>query len=128
MNLSTDSVRVVVFDENNLDYFLVLSEIDDPLNFKLPGGKFNNENESPKQACLREIREELGIKLSNINQITELLNDDGHSKRYIFKLISKRESIKPSREISKTIWVTKDSIPECDNHNHILAAMNECLK
>lgn len=51
--------------------------------WSVPGGVVD-ENESPRQACIREVREELGLKISNI----EFLCVD-----YIFMVSEKSENI-----------------------------------
>ena len=130
MNRQTDSVRVVVFDANNTNVFLVLSEKDDPENLKLPGGKFENETETPDQAVTRELTEELGITKDayNLVRVAELVNDDGISKRFIFSTRCQASLIKPTSEVDRTQWCTEKSIPECKNSNHILAAVKACTQ
>lgn len=123
----TDSVRVLIFEETNKETFLVLSEKDDPTNVKLPGGKFEGA-ETPQQAVIRELFEELGIKVdvSNLNKVAELVNDDGLSKRFIFQVKIDKNLISPSDEIDHVEWVTKETVPEGKNKGHILAALEAC--
>ncbi len=123
MKKSTDSVRIVCFDENSKK-FLLLTEADDPDNFKLPGGKFEGENESPEQAAIRELGEELGLGGDiHLKFVTELINDDGISKRFIFICRTSVEDVIPSTEIFKVIWVDEHAIPHCKNERHIMSAV-----
>lgn len=125
MSNGSDSVRVVLRDRQKPDHFLVLSEVDDPDNFKLPGGKFET-GETPVDATLRELAEEVGLQLnaSDIGEPVELLNDDGVSKRYITNVNVDTEHVKPTDEIAKVLWVTEVTVPEGKNKNHILAAVH----
>ena len=125
MGVGSDSVRVVLNDKQNPDYFLVLSEVDDPDNFKLPGGKLE-AGETPVEATLRELTEEVGLQLkaSDIGEPIELLNDDGVSKRYITHVTVDPSHVKPTSEIAKVQWVTEVTVPEGKNKNHILAAVH----
>ncbi len=128
MNTTTDSVRIVCFDRANGKSFLLLSETDDPENLKLPGGKFNSVTESPETAARRELNEELGIQGNiKLQFISELTNDDGQSKRFIYSCILTKEDVTPSNEISHIIWSTIDTTPECKNKSHIQAAVGACL-
>lgn len=126
MNRPTDSVRIAFFDKSNPDQFLVLTEADDPDNWKLPCGKFNNESETPDDAASREVDEELGIlKATELGMIRagELVNDDGVSARYIYACLVNSDVIKPSGEIAQTRWVTEDTLPESKNKAHMLSAV-----
>ena len=124
MSNGSDSVRVVLKDRQKPDHFLVLSEVDDPDNFKLPGGKFE-AGETPVEATLRELAEEVGLQLnaSDIGEPIELINDDGVSKRYITHVTVSAEQVQPTDEIAKVLWVTEATVPEGKNKNHILAAV-----
>lgn len=128
MHKSTDSVRVVIFDRADLSRFLVVTEADDPDNWKLPGGKFNQTEdviESPEDAAERELAEEIGVNGAQIGLkvADKLLNDDGVSARYIFAGTASSEDVKPSEEIAKSQWFTETTLPDCKNHGHILSAV-----
>jgi 8-oxo-dGTP pyrophosphatase MutT (NUDIX family) len=86
MNKSSDSVRIVLHNEASPNQFVVLTETDDPDNLKLPGGRFEDETESPDEAAARELMEELGVTPEEVSlkRAGELVNDDGSSKRYIY--------------------------------------------
>ena len=122
MNKPTDSVRIVVFNQDGK--FLVLTEADDVDNWKLPGGRFDSEGETPDEAAERELAEELGLRGEDVSLTPkqELVNDDGESKRYIYAAICDAGSVQPTDEVAKTEWVDENSIPEGKNSGHIRSA------
>ena len=124
-NTTTDSVRVVIFNAENPDQFLILAETDDPENWKLPGGKFNSTHETPQAAAERELREELGLDSANasLHQVAELTNDDGVSARYIFAATAGSADVIPSGEIAGTQWVSDTTIPDSPNKGHMQSAV-----
>lgn len=123
MAQGNDSVRVVVFNKAQPDLFLILTETDDPDNWKLPGGRFDDEDEQPLAAAQREVLEELGLSDAALTVTSQLTNDDGVSNRYIFQLTVDKADIQPSAEIAQTRWVTVDNTPEGKNRSHILSAV-----
>lgn len=125
MNKPTDSVRIVLFNVDDYTQFLVLAEADDPTNWKLPGGKFDGADETPRAAAERELREELGLEAATVElrQVGELQNDDGVSARYIFVAISGTSQPTPSAEIEAVQWVTVQTVPESPNKAHMLSAV-----
>ncbi len=54
---------ILLFNENG-DLLIVKPSYKEY--WSIPGGVVN-ENESPRQACIREIKEEIGLKISSIN-------------------------------------------------------------
>ena len=128
MHKPTDSVRVVLFNARQLELFCVVAEADDPDNLKLPGGKFETGKdgiESPVHAAKRELKEEVGLddKMVDLQQAETLLNEDGVSARYIFAGKVDANLVNPSAEIADTFWYTEESLPDCENRGHILAAV-----
>jgi ADP-ribose pyrophosphatase YjhB (NUDIX family) len=128
MHKPTHSVRIVIFDQVSPDHFLVLTETDDPDNWKLPGGKFEMGKdgiESPADAAARELMEELGVVVEEVGlaAAATLTNDDGVSARYIFSGKAGITNVKPSAEIAKTQWFTEATLPDCKNKDHILSAV-----
>lgn len=121
---ASDSVRIVLRDHNALDKFLILSEADDPDNLKLPGGKFE-PGESPAEAAIRELLEEVGLACDaeELDGPIELLNNDGVSRRFIFTKAVDAVSLQPTNEVARSLWVDELSVPEGKNKTHILAAV-----
>ena len=89
------------------------------------GGSIDNKDKSPKDALIREIKEETGIELTfNENHaIKQLykknyLNNDGEvvsdTEYFIVELESKPE-VKLSREHSRYKWFNRNSIKEKQN-------------
>lgn len=125
-----DSVRIVIRSANDPTKFLLVEEADDRGNWKLPGGKFE-EGETPEQAKDREALEELGLT-GIIGVFTELLNNDGISKRFIFLAEADPEHIVPPSDdddnperISGHWWATLEEVEvsPLKNRDHILAAV-----
>ena len=120
-----DNVRAVIYNDKN--EFLILTEQDDPNNWKLPGGRLSPA-EDPSLGILRELAEELGLTSSQINsaglKFTKLTTDDGLSNRYIFKVVVLKDDIKPNKtEIAQLKWCNLSTIPDCQNKNHITTAV-----
>ncbi len=124
MSAASDSVRIVLFNQAK-DSFLVLSETDDPENFKLAGGKFN-DNELPDQAAARELDEELGVSPETVQLqfAGKLLNDDGTSKRFIYTGVIEPTAVKPSNEVHAIGSYREATVPAGKNKGHILSAVN----
>lgn len=121
-----DNVRAVIF--NSKKQFLIVTEVDDSDNWKLPGGKLS-PSEDPVAGIVRELDEELNLDLSNLSTndlpFARLITDDGLSSRYIFKVETNEDEINPnSTEIAKLKWCDLGSVPNCENKNHILSAVN----
>lgn len=126
MNRPTDSVRIAIFDRADQTRFLILTEADDPDSWKLPGGKFNTVSETPVEAAVRELDEELGPESADLvlKEAAQLTNDDGISARYIYIATTGVEQIAPSSEIAVTRWVTEGDVPDGPNRGHILSAVS----
>jgi 8-oxo-dGTP diphosphatase len=124
MYSQTDSVRIVVWDTKKPDHFVALTEVDDPDNIKLPGGKFE-AGESPDEAAIRELREELGVSAEEVNLVfaKELVNDDGSSRRYIYQGKADLSTLKPTEEVDHFVELTVETVPEGQNRNHIMSAV-----
>jgi 8-oxo-dGTP pyrophosphatase MutT (NUDIX family) len=127
MNRPSDSVRIALFDAEDPSYFLVLAEKDDPTNWKLTGGKFNSEDESPWDAANRELHEELGLDVdaANLQGAGQLINDDGVSARHLFAGMVRRSEASPSDEIEAIRWVTEITVPDSPNKAHMLSAVKQ---
>jgi 8-oxo-dGTP pyrophosphatase MutT (NUDIX family) len=118
------NVRAAIFNEEGK--FLIVSEVDDPDNFKLPGGKFEG-GESPDQAIVRELEEELALVEGSYELgLAKVLktNDEGDN-RYIYgaKLKPGTKLEPRDGEIAKFMWVDEGTVPEGKNKEHILSAV-----
>lgn len=122
--MGNDSVRIVVSDVDKPNSFLLVCEADDNGNWKLPGGKLEL-GENPTQAAVRELSEELNLKLTldQLGDAFELVNDDGKSKRYIFRHLTAVNNVIPSDEIAQVMWTDIQDVPDCKNKNHISLAL-----
>lgn len=120
MRVASDSVRIVIIRRSD-GKFAVVQEADDET-LKLPGGKFE-PGESPAQSCARELSEELGLYGLSPTLVTELVNDDAVSKRYIFRLDVEGDELKPTEEIAELFWLDEASVPEGRNKRHMLSAV-----
>ena len=130
MNKPQHSVRIVVFREDAPNLFLIITEADDPHNWKLPGGSFHSADEPPLAAAQRELLEELQLtpQQTELQARATLRNDDGVSARYIFSATVALDAIQPSEEISQLRWVSVDAIPAGKNAAHIRSAYNAAIK
>lgn len=119
------NVRAVIF--NSEGKFLLVTEVDDPDNFKLPGGKIDG-GEDPESAIERELFEELNLKKEtyDLSLAATLKTENEGDNRYIFRIKLKVAEVEPNfREIAKVLWVDEFSVPEGKNRNHILSAVRE---
>jgi 8-oxo-dGTP pyrophosphatase MutT (NUDIX family) len=124
-----NSVRIVLFDEKNSEYFLVVTESDDPDNFKLVGGKMD-DGESADHAANRELTEEVGLSATDVNlqSVSVLANQhDPLVKRYIYVGKVARDKVNITPELATTIWVTTETIPAGENQEHIRSAVGAAL-
>jgi len=124
----TDSVRIVIFDISDPSKFLIVAEADDPTNWKLPGGKFNDSesvSEAPEEAATRELKEELGLEGAAISLrlVDTLINEDGVSARYIFSAQADPQTVQPTSEVAAMQWVAEDTIPVSQNQHHMATAV-----
>ncbi len=118
-----DSVRVVLFDEKGR--FLLVVEDDDP-NAKLPGGKFE-PGETPDQAVAREMEEEVPSGVSDLSFVSELLNHDGISRRFIYTGAVDSRRVVPGEGIDRLAFADLDDMPDTKHAAHILAAVEDVL-
>ena len=79
-----------------------------------PGGSVSDSDKDPKEAAIRELKEETGIELTfnetnNCEKFDSITNNDGSvSDYYIAKLESKPE-VKLSKEHSKYEWFKENT-------------------
>ncbi len=85
-----------------------------PLTWDLPGGLLE-ANESPKEAVMREVKEETGIKLNSVKilDVSYSIKGDGYDCPiitfiYTHRLESNTDEVKLSHEHNRYKWVAKD--------------------
>jgi len=90
-----------------------------------PGGKKEDQDKTLLDACLREVREEVGVDLKTTEFLGSL--DDLQARRrgnmlefyiqpFVFFLGEKRTLKLDPREVEKTLWVSLDYLLDEKNH------------
>lgn len=85
--------------------------------FQLGKGKVE-ENETTKEAALRESAEELGLFKSNVVKFEELGNFLGRTTVYIAKVKDKEMFGQPNFETSETAWLTIEEFNKVGRELH----------
>ncbi|KKQ28219.1 MAG: Phosphohydrolase, MutT/Nudix family protein [Candidatus Magasanikbacteria bacterium GW2011_GWC2_37_14] len=78
-----------------------------------PGGRLNSPNESPEDACKREVNEELGINIKIIKQLRTLekvMPDNKKSVLYHF-LAERTGEIKIGDDVVEYGWFDINNLP-----------------
>jgi 8-oxo-dGTP diphosphatase len=97
--------------------YLLLEKIKDDISdnnkgkWEVPGGKIE-ENETPEQAILREIKEETGLDCQIIKELP-LLNmkkENFESKCHVFLIKTTSNKVMLSKEHSNFTWVTSEEV------------------
>lgn len=79
------------------------------INWGIPGG-FINAGEEPEKAVAREVREETGLELQNIQLIAARTTD--HHVEIIFRARATGKPVAASREINRAAWFALADMPE----------------
>ncbi|WP_424948084.1 (deoxy)nucleoside triphosphate pyrophosphohydrolase [Candidatus Spongiihabitans sp.] len=91
--------------------------------WEFPGGKVE-KNESPQQALIRELNEELGVSIKNIIPLTQIAHDYDHANVWLdVYLIDNFEAQVINLEAQNFAWKTIEEIREMD----VLAAVHPIL-
>ncbi len=103
----TVSVGAVVLNENG--EVLLLDHVLRPSSgWGMPGG-FINHGEQPERAIRRELMEETGLELENIELV--LFRTIGKHVEFIFRCDGIGEARVKSHEISAAKWFSPDNLP-----------------
>ena len=104
----TVSVAAIIF--NNKGELLLLNHILRPkFNWGIPGG-FINHGEQPEAALRRELREETGIELENVEMLR--VRTINRHIEILFRANGKGKAEVKSHEISDVGWFSADNLPE----------------
>jgi len=105
----TVSVAAVIFNEN--DEVLLLDHVLRPAapSWGFPGG-FLEHREQPVDAVRRELREETGIELTDV-ELIRLRTSNGHIE-ILFRAESNDVAAVKSREINAARWFKVSALPE----------------
>ena len=81
------------------------------------GGSIDDKDKSPKDALIREIKEETGIELTfneeySMKQFSKETHDDGSDTEYFIIEMESKPEVKLSREHSRYKWFDQESIKE----------------
>ena len=115
---------IKVFSEtlNTFEYVIVQGRETGIWSF--PKGHFDNDNESPLECALREIKEETGLYLEDIEPVCKF------GKYFIFEL-NEKLVLEPQDtvEISQAIWITIENMKKLKpNNNGIREFLKKCNK
>ncbi|MFB6181047.1 MAG: NUDIX hydrolase [Candidatus Nanohalobium sp.] len=104
-----------VLIQNQEDKFLAVKEKDSG-KWELPGGCIEKD-EDRFQAAKREIREELGIKITGLQDVVRIeLEDDRKVNCYMIHVESFDGKPEPREELTETRWVTAGEFKDMNWH------------
>lgn len=86
-----------------------------PLKWEFPGGKVEH-NESPENAMIRELHEELGIKVITLEKIEDYLFNYPQEDTFhllFYKIIAFKNSLQ-NLQFETMTWVKKENIKDYD--------------
>jgi len=106
-----DRVRVVVYRDDG-KILLVRSRFSRQ-EWALPGGGVNR-NESYEQAAVREVSEEIGLKIYNLRYLGKANSHESYAKFSVrvFAAHASNYDIKCNFEIIEARWLNRDHLPE----------------
>lgn len=106
-----DRVRVIVYRDDG-DILLVKNRFSRQ-KWALPGGGVNR-NESYEQAAVREVLEEIGLKIHNLRHLGEANSHESYAKFSVrvFAAHASDYDIKCNFEIMEARWLNMNYLPE----------------
>lgn len=108
------SLRGAVCLIEHQDKILLIRKNYGDLKWNLPGGGINR-NETPAEAAIREVKEEVGIKLADVREIGNYTGTSYYEKDtlYIFHATTEKPDFRVDGiEIRKADWFKFDDLPE----------------
>lgn len=108
---STKGVKALVFNHKNEVLMIRLSYY--PNTWTFPGGGVD-AGEKPQTAARREVREEVGIKLGEIDFVTTLDFKHEHKKDTVFVYQATVENVKveiDKKEVAEAGWFSLEELP-----------------
>ena len=107
-----DHIAALIFNEKRELLVLRKKTIDNRKECILPGGK-REKNESDEQTLRRELSEELGAEIKELNYYKQYLDkaifeegEDFQQTTYITRLVSNHINVK--NEIKEALWIDLD--------------------
>ncbi len=98
---------------------VLLSQHGDDSFWKFPGGRiedfdFENETDALESACIRRVKEEMGIKVEIIRPLKPMLvKKDENTLVILIHYLAKRiGEIKPGDDILKWDWIDIENLPD----------------
>ena len=106
-----DRVRVIVYRDDG-DILLVKNRFSRQ-EWALPGGGVNR-NESYEQAAVREVLEEIGLRVHNLRYLGKANSHESYAKFSVrvFAAHASNCDIKCNFEIMEARWLSRDHLPE----------------
>lgn len=121
----------------NSDGHVLLTQRFDPKNknthmrWQVPGGKIE-ENETPRQACIREAKEETGLTVEIISESPIQLDQEYpdvcfHLNIFLAQVISGTINTDLDEETNDAKWYEPENIKKLKTLDNTYMMVNECL-
>ena len=103
----TSGVKVIVQNPNTKEILVIRHSYGNQSIWSLPGGSYHPNRESPASAAKREIREELGLKLTELSILGEYKTSAEGKRDSVTIFLSKPNSTKITigSEIAEYKWI-----------------------
>ena len=107
----TTGVKCLIQNQND-EYLLIKTTYSGDY-WTIPGGGVRH-SESLEDAVIREVKEEVGITITDLKQIGSYMSEAEYKKDTVYLYTAKTfdtEYVLNKKEISEAQWFTKNSIP-----------------